>query len=488
MKKFLARFRAAMRQPKWRHGRLSALMFTGFLIVCVLVNIGIRSLEMEYGWRRDFSFNGYASTGEQTRAVVESITQPITLYLLYQGGNMDSYLLELLNRYGALSDLLTVTPTDIAKNPGILTRFQGSMETALQADTVVVNCEATGRYRVLGYNDFQTQGYNMETGQFEITGLAYEKKLTEALAYVTQETVPLVGILQGHGELTLQELASLTEFLYQNNYDSKAVSLATPNALEEVDLLLIASPQKDLGPEEIAQIDAFAKEGGSLFVIRDYTDPMTLPNYHALLKNYGVTPLAGVVIAGEEDDGSYYGERVYLLPYMEELDMTRPLLAADMDVLLLAGACAFENPGKGDGALWVDTVLKTGEHAYLRSPSEANTTIDRQPSDPTGVMSLALISRRMHSNGNISRMFAIGNSTVFTDEYIYQRTFNGQFIMQVMGELLPQKTVSLEIMASPAFHPGLRAGGQALGIGLLVGVPLLVLVAGVWVLLPRRNR
>lgn len=488
MKRFFERLRTAMRQPKWRHGRLSALMLGGFLAVCVLVNIAAQSLEKEYGWRRDFSFNGYASTGEQTRAVAQGLGHPVTLYLLYQSGQMDSYILQLLERYGALSEKITVAPTDIAKNPGILTRFRGNMETAIQADCVVVSCEATGRYRVLDYGDFQTQGYNMDTGAFEVVGLAYEKKLTEALVYVTQETVPQVGILQGHGELTPAELASLTGFLYQNSYDSKAVSLAVPGALEGVDLLLVAAPQKDLSPGEVADIDAFAKAGGSLFVIRDYTDPMNLPNYLALLKNYGVAPLPGVVIAGEEDEGSYYGERIYLLPYMAQLDMTQPLLAADMDVLLLAGASAFETPGEGDGALRAETVLKTGPHAYLRDPADGNTTMDRQPGDPTGEMSLALISRRMHANGNISRMFAIGNSTLFTDEYIYQRTFNEPFIMQVMGELLPQKTVSLDIMASTAFHPGLKAGGQALGLALLVAGPLLVLAAGLWVLLPRRNR
>ncbi len=488
MKRFFERLRTVMRQPKWRHGRLSALMLGGFLAVCVLVNIAAQSLEKEYGWRRDFSFNGYASTGEQTRAVAQGLGHPVTLYLLYQSGQMDSYIMELLERYGALSEKITVAPTDIAKNPGILTRFQGNMETAIQADCVVVSCEATGRYRVLDYGDFQTQGYNMDTGAFEVVGLAYEKKLTEALVYVTQETVPQVGILQGHGELTPAELASLTGFLYQNSYDSKAVSLAVPGALEGVDLLLVAAPQKDLSPGEVADIDAFAKAGGSLFVIRDYTDPMNLPNYLALLKNYGVAPLPGVVIAGEEDEGSYYGERIYLLPYMAQLDMTQPLLVADMDVLLLAGASAFETPGEGDGALRAETVLKTGPHAYLRDPSDGNTTMDRQPGDPTGEMSLALISRRMHANGNISRMFAIGNSTLFTDEYIYQRTFNEPFIMQVMGELLPQKTVSLDIMASTAFHPGLKAGGQALGLALLVAGPLLVLAAALWVLLPRRNR
>ena len=85
-------------------------------------------------------------------------------------------------------------------------------------------------------------------------------------------------------------------------------------------------------------------------------------------------------------------------------------------------------------------------------------------------------------------IIAIGNSTVFTDEYMYQRTFNEEFILQVMGELLPQKTVSLDIMAKSAFHPGLTAGSQTTGLALLVAVPLAIFLAAVLVLTPRRNR
>ena len=479
---------AELRKPKWRHGGFGLLLVGGLLTVCVLLNAGVKNLEETYGWQTDFSFNGYATTGEETRKVVATLQSPIDLYLLYQNGEMDSQLYEVLARYQLLSDNIRVEPTDIAKNPGLLSRFQSDVKTTLDADSVVVSCEATGRYKVLSYDDFVTQGYNVEKGTFEIAGLAYEKKLTEALVYVTQTDIPVVGILQGHGELTPDALSNLTDFLQSNNYDHKAVDLLAGDTLDGIDLLMIADPQKDFTTDELQTIQNFALAGGSLFVTRDYTDPMDLPNYMSLLKNYGVVPLSGVVVAGEEDQGSYYGERIYLLPYFNQMDMTQPLISGSMDVLLLAGACAFETPAQTDSALSAATVLKSGTHAYLRDPNDGTGSIDYQEGDRKGEMSLAILSGRMHHNGNVSRMFAIGNSTVFTDEYIYQRTFNEEFILQLMGELLPQKTVSLDIMAKSAFHPGLTAGSQTAGIALLVAVPMLLLLAGILVLGPRRSR
>ncbi len=57
-----------------------------------------------------------------------------------------------------------------------------------------------------------------------------------------------------------------------------------------------------------------------------------------------------------------------------------------------------------------------------------------------------------------------------------------------MGELLPQKTLSLDIMAKSAFHPALTVGARTVGALIWIALPLMTLVLGVCVLAPRRNR
>jgi len=478
----------ALRRPKWRHGRWSALILSAFIATCVLFNIAVETLEFEYGWRRDYSFNGYATTGEETKAVMGRLTKAVDLYLLYQSSDSNSHLLELLNRYAALNRLIHINPTDIAKNPGILTRFQGNLESVPQADSVIVSCEETGRYRILAYEDFFTLGYDIATGTFQVEGLAYEKHLTETIVYVAEDCVPQLGIVQGHGELTPAELETLIDFLRSNNYDSRTVNLAAEGALEGIDLLCIASPQRDYGERELKEIDAFARRGGSILVTRDYTDPMDMPNYFSLLRSYGVVPLSGVVIAAEEEPNSYYGERVFLVPVMCFLDITLPLIAGNLDSLLLLGSSAFREPTETDSALSVGTVLKSWPRAYLRDLSDGNTSLAQQPGDLSGELSLALYAHRMYPDGGISRLFALGSSSLLTEEFLYQRTFNQVFILQVLGELLPQKTVSLDIMASPAFRQGLRVGSHGVGLALIIVLPVLTLIIALVVLLPRRNR
>jgi hypothetical protein len=492
MKKLFSSLLGRLRRPKWRHGKLGSLLMVLVILIAVLMNIAMQAAEDSLALRRDLSFNQYATTGESTRAALARLENDAELYLLYQNGEENSQLMQVLSHYATLSDRIRVLPTDINRNPGILTRFTGDMDTLLEADSVVVNCPATGRYRVLDYGDFYTSGYDIELGDFVVEGISYEKELTEAILFATQSSVPTVGFMQGHGEYTLENFSVLAELLKSNHYGVREVDLLAGGTLEGIHVLLLGCPVNDLDDTEIEKIQSFAQNGGNLFVVRDYTDPVEkMPNYLSLLRSYGIVPLTGVAVAGEEDAGSYYGEPLYLLPYMTNIDMNLPLLASGMDVLMMPAACAFEDPaepGTGDLTLSVGTVLKTGPNAYLRDVSDGLNTIEKQPGDRTGELALALYAHRMHANGNVSRMFAIGNSAMLMDSYIYQRTFGEQFVMAVMGELLPEDTISLDIAASAAFRPALRAGSQHLGVGLTIAMPILCLAAALLVLLPRRNR
>ena len=484
MKNWFARFR----EPRWRHGRLGAVMMAAFLAVCVLVNVGVTALEESFGWQRDLSFNSYATTGKETQKVLERLEHPVELYLLYQSGAVDAEVLNLLRRYEVLCDRITVLPTDLSRNPGILSRFQGDVDRAIEADTVIVNCPSTGRYKLLTYEDFLTTGYNVETGAFELEGLAYEKQLTEAIMYVAQEEIPVIGVLQGHGELNEAALSVLTSFLTSNNYAVRFVNLMEGDVLTDTDLLLIPSPQKDLTDLEADMIGAYAQDGGHFFITRDYTDPLLLPNYTAFLRSYGVIPMDGVVAAGEEDRGSYYGDVFQLMPYMQSMDMTMHLTASGMDLLLMPYASAFETPAEPTGSLTTATVLQTGPNAYVRKVSDGVDSAQKQPGDVTGEISVGLYAHRMYANGNVSRLFALGSSPTIIWEYIYASSYTEEFLMAVLGDMLPQSKISLDIMASAALRPALTVGSQQAGVALIIAVPLLVIVIALCVLLPRRNR
>lgn len=484
----IKRITKALKRPRLRRGGLAIILTASLAAALILVNLGVTTLEESYGWRRDYSFNACLTTGEETRIALDALAYDVNIYLLYASGEPDPTLHELLKRYQALSPRVSVIPTDLSKNPGILTRFEGSPTSPVEADSVIVYCEETGRYEILGADSFIQKGYNIELGTFEIAGLRYEKSITEAILFVTQSSVPVVGILQGHGELASGDIKNLTDFIKSSGYLWENLTLETGGSIEGYDLILILSPIRDITENELAQLNDYALGGGSFLFARDFSDPFTLPNLFTLMRGYGVVPRAGVVVASEKDAGSYDGELLYLRPSVASVDFTLPLIAQGLTALVMPGSSCFETPQGGDSQLAAASVLLSGENSYLRDPSDGESSILRQPADPSGPFTLGLYAQRLHASGNISRCFAIGCSATLTQDYMYEHTYVKLFILQLLGALVPQKSVSLDIAQSAAFHPGLMSGSQTAGLVVIILLPVLVLAACLIVLIPRRNR
>ena len=377
--------------PKWRYGGFSVLAMVLLIAVAVLVSLGADLMENKYGWRRDYSFNGLTTQSEVTKSVVDALPYPVHIYALYTTGQEDRLLIELLNRYQASSSLITYEMLELNKNPGLLGRFKGSTE-SFTVDSLIVDCEKTGRYKIISPESFYSLGYSVEAGDYEVE-LAYEKQITEALLYVTRDEIPEIMLLNVHNELTENDATTLTDVLTSNNYAVRTVNLRNGETLTPGALLIVLSPTQDLRQDELEAITAFAKAGGAMFFTCDFTDDLSgMPNYTALLRSYGMTPLNGVVVSSTEEPNTYYDSQLYLIPYMLSTPPTESLLSSGLDQLVILGARAFETPQTTDVGLTVSPVLVSGYQAYLRDVSGETISIEQQEGDPIGPFSVALLS------------------------------------------------------------------------------------------------
>ena len=475
--------------PKWRYGGYAFAVTAVVIAVAVLVNLGFGELEGKYGWRKDLSFNNFTTQSDTTKSVLRSLPYPVHIYMLYTKGVEDLALAEILNRYQASSPLVTYEMLELNKNPGLLARFQGNAQTQLTDNSLIVFCETTGRYKILSSESFSTLGYNIESEAYGVE-LAYEKRITEALLYVTREEIPEIMLLTGHSELEGEAVEPLIQALTSNNYDVRFVNLRSGEALTPGALLMILSPRKDLDGEELSAITAFSKAGGALFITCDYTDNLSgMNNYLSLLRSFGMIPREGVVVASSEEPGTYFGDTpIFLTPYVLPGEATDTLRAAGMNDLILAGARAFETPEADISGLHVSPVLASGYKAYLRDIFGENSSISQQDSDPVGPFSLALIATRTQEGGKQSRTFILGSSLLLTYSDFYGISHNMEFTLRLCEYLLNQKPISLDIISKPYIRPGLKEAGRVTGGVVVVAMPLLVLALSLIVLLPRRHR
>ena len=126
--------------------------------------------------------------------------------------------MELLDRYAAASEKVTWEQADPSLNPALLTRFSGGTE-SVSSDSLIIYCEATERWRILSPAEFISLSLDPETGSYSYAGYTYERAITSALMYVTREVIPRIVILQGHGELDGETLASFDALMTNNHYE-----------------------------------------------------------------------------------------------------------------------------------------------------------------------------------------------------------------------------------------------------------------------------
>lgn len=474
---------------KLRQGALNTALCLLCAAACVLTVVAADYLESKYDWQLDYSFNNITTQGEATENLLDSLTRDVRMYAVFSDGSEDSQLIALLNRYQARTPHITWSQENLTRNP-LLLQLASSYgdDSAVNSDCLIIRCEETGRTRVLTAEDYIERTYDAEQGMYRITGWQYEKSISEAILYVTADSLPRMQLLSGHGELDEASTTVMEDYLTSANYDLSRVNLLTDGAPDPDAPLMILSPTKDLSETELQMLTDYVQAGGDLFITVSYTDPDELPNFYALYRLYGFEPIPGLVLEDEARTDAYYESIPNLTPKMLATDATGTLVAAGYDTLILAGARALETPTQQDSALSVYVALESTEGAYIRTLGAGSTvSIERQADDRTGPFALALCASRVFDGGQNSRAFIIGNDSMFLDNWMYAYTYSGELLLQVSQYLQGKPPVDLDILSRPAVRQQLNVSNVAAPVVLLTLLLMLVAVLAVAVLLPRRH-
>ena len=459
-----------------------------FILLALGLSLAADYVENRYALRADLSFNRLTTQSEATDEVLAALPHDVHAYALFSAGSEDQALIGLLSRMAAKSPRFTYSVDSLVKNPLLASQISSDLrDQAVSADSLLIVCEETGRNRVLDITDYVSQSFDSESQAYYISGFQYEKKITEALVYVTTGQVPQVQLLDGHGELGLEQTAALEELLGSYNYQVSRVSLMRAEELNPEHPLLILSPQKDLLASELTMIQQFTAKGGSLLITCDYGDPDDLPNFDALYRSYGFEKINGIVVADEEDTAAYINSPIYLVPYMGLSEITMELIASSHTMLLLPGSRAFEAPDAQRSNPLVTPVLTSG-FAYIKDVKKPGATLLPEEGDRQGTFELALLSSLAHQDGSRSQALILGNSGMLTDSWLYENTYSREFLLHALSYLSPHKPIELDIDPKDAARPQMVIPNPGLPLFVIILVPALVLGLGVAVLIKRRRR
>lgn len=377
----LARNRQALTTRTARVGGYSFVL--SLVVLAILIAVNVLAGQLPSRWTQfDISAAQLYSLTADTKVVVTNLDQDVTIYWISQAGKEDTVIQKLLDRYGELSDHLTV----VRKDPDVYPTFaQQYTDEAVTNNSLVVECGDKSRY--ISYEDI----YQVDTGSYYTTGSVSqsfdgEGQITSAIDYVVSTDLPQVYLLGGHGEAALSQ--TFSDELERSNYETVAdFSLLNVDAVpEDCDVLLINAPTSDLAEEEVTLLRDYLAAGGKVLVLSGPQQDTTLPNLQSLLGDYGVTVAEGVVVDNNRDHYAFTAPYV-LMPDIQSSDITAPLLEGDYHVIvpIAAGLTVGDS---GDAT--VTALLQTSDEAFSKAAGYAMTTYDKEGGDIDGPFTLAV--------------------------------------------------------------------------------------------------
>ena len=159
-------------------GGWSVLAVVIVLVLLVLANAVVGKLPADWV-RHDLTASGLYSISAETEAVVENLSAPVTVYWVASEGYADSALGEMLKRYTALSDKITLIEVDSTVDPGFMTEYA---DAGLTQNSLIVKSEL--RTKVVGYESIYVTEYTPNedyTDYITTTTFKGENALTTAL-------------------------------------------------------------------------------------------------------------------------------------------------------------------------------------------------------------------------------------------------------------------------------------------------------------------
>ncbi len=254
---------------KWAYGSstiMGTVVFVGIVVFVALIS--------ERHFRRfDFSEGGVFSLSEQTRKILDTVNQPVTVKAFFATGAPDE---------PRARDLLD---TFRYHNPNIQVEF-------IDPDR---NPEVAKKYEVRTYGTLVLEGF----GRKQSIQTADEQNMANALLKLTRSEQKKIYFVTGHGQRSLNDAdregySTVRAALQKENHVVEELNLVQQAQVpEDAAVVIVAGPRKNLFEQEIASLEAYLKRGGRLAVLLDPHHDAGLKDF---LKRYGVDLGDNIVI------------------------------------------------------------------------------------------------------------------------------------------------------------------------------------------------
>ena len=470
------KIKASFSGRKFR-GRMYITVVTAIVFVIVLV---VNMLATQLNIQIDLSTRRMYTLSEETKELVSELTDDISIYYLVQTGNEIELFKKIVEKYDGLSNKITLEYKDPVLYPTFAKEYT---EEEISENSFLIVNNTNGRVKYVDYNDMLVQEMNYNTYSSTTTGIDVEGEITSALQFVTSAELPVMYVVEGHGETKTG--SAFDEAISKMNVSIKKLKTISATRIpEDCGILYLNAPTTDFTEEETAMIKEYLSEGGNLLATVNYRTA-SLENYVSLLEYYGLELINGIIFEGNLDM-LYSNNPMYLLPELESHNITSKAISSNLPVIM-PQSVAIEESDTKRSSLTISPLLTTSQKSYAKDPQKI-TSIEKQQGDLEGPFQVGVVASDVY-DGIETKL------VVFTTEFAFDDSTLGYSNLDVLsgtisylaGEGVSTLSIPTKSVEAEFIQPS-QAQALAWGSLIILIIPAAILAMGIAVSLKRRKK
>ena len=460
-------------------GAYSSITVVIGIALAVIVNLIAGQISTKYT-NIDITTNQLYTITDQTKELLASLNDDVTVYVLSSEDGADSTISQTLKSYEEASSHIKVEYIDPLVNP----QFASSYSTSnLSQNSLIV--ETAKRYKVISYNEMYETEVDYSTYSQNVTGYDGEGQLTSAISYCTSDDMPKIYIISGHNEYTLD--SGFTTALEKENIDYETISLMEYDAIpDDAECIIIHAPEKDFSEDDANKVIDYLNNGGKAFITTEYVEEQ-MPNFEKILSEFGLTIEKGYAV--DTNAGNYYQTPIYLLPNVEYSDETTGLTGSHTYVMA-PYAEAIAVPDVDVDSITYTKLLTTSEKSLVKTDVKNATSFDKEEGDIEGPLCIGVKAEKTLDSGS-AVLYVFSSAQFFTDNVDNAVSGNNRTLFTNIMSTIASHDVSVSVPVKSYDYDNLTASTKDVVLFetiVVILIPLALIITGFVIWFKRRKK
>ena len=460
-------------------GAYSSITVVIGIALAVIVNLIAGQIPTKYT-NIDITTNQLYTITDQTKELLASLNDDVTVYVLSSEDGADSTISQTLKSYEEASSHIKVEYIDPLVNP----QFASSYSTSnLSQNSLIV--ETAKRYKVISYNEMYETEVDYSTYSQNVTGYDGEGQLTSAISYCTSDAMPKIYIISGHNEYTLD--SGFTTALEKENIDYETISLMEYDAIpDDAECIIIHAPEKDFSEDDANKVIDYLNNGGKAFITTEYVEEQ-MPNFEKILSEFGLTIEKGYAV--DTNAGNYYQTPIYLLPNVEYSDETTGLTGSHTYVMA-PYAEAIAVPDVDVDSITYTKLLTTSEKSLVKTDVKNATSFDKEEGDIEGPLCIGVKAEKTLDSGS-AVLYVFSSAQFFTDNVDNAVSGNNKTLFTNIMSTIASHDVSVSVPVKSYDYDNLTASTKDVVLFetiVVILIPLALIITGFVIWFKRRKK